>query len=120
MKNLAILVSLTLLITGCYYDNKEDLYPSAVSCDTGSVTYSGKVLSIIQSNCYACHGSGNTLGNVNLDGYANLKLVADNGKLIGVIEHQAGFSPMPQGGTRLSDCNIAVIKKWISDGTMNN
>lgn len=118
-KNLIILLFASMF-AGCYYDNREDLYPAIVSCDTAAVTYSGKVLAIIQSNCYGCHGSGSTLGNVNLDGYSNLKTYADNGKLVGVIEHQDGFSPMPQGGSKLNDCDISVVKKWISDGTPDN
>jgi mono/diheme cytochrome c family protein len=117
--NLILLICASML-AGCYYDNKEDMYPVIVSCDTASVTYSGKVLSIVQSNCYSCHGSGNAEGNVNLDGYTNLKTYADNGKLIGVIEHKNGFSPMPLGGGMLSTCDINVVKKWISDGTQNN
>ena len=109
-----------MLLSGCYYDNREDLYPTNVACDTSAVTYSGSVLSIIQNNCYGCHGSGNTLGNVNLDGYTNLKAYADNGKLAGVINHSPGFSPMPQGGNKLSSCNISTIEKWISDGSPDN
>jgi len=114
------MLAISLLLAGCYYDNKEDLYPSVTACDSSGVTYSGKVLSIVQSNCYACHGSGNTLGNVNLDGHANLKLYAVNGKLSGVINHRTGFSPMPQGGNKLDDCDILTIEKWIDDGSPDN
>ena len=120
MKKGLIIFTCVGFLSGCYYDNREDLYPSIVACDTGAVTYSGKVLSIIQSNCYACHGAGIGLGNVTLEGYANLKTYADNGKLAGVIEHQNGFSPMPQGGAKLPTCDISVIKKWISDGAPEN
>ena len=119
MKKIPISIALVSLMSGCYYDNKADLYPSNTTCDPGAVTYAGKVLSIIQSNCYSCHGSGSAQGNVNLDGYTNLKAYADNGKLMGAIEHKTGYSPMPQGG-KLSDCDIAVIQKWISEGTLNN
>ena len=120
MKKAFNILILSLLLAGCYYDKQEDLYPSVTACDTSVVTYSGKVLSIIQSNCYTCHGSGSTLGNVNLDGYANLKLYADNGKLSGAINHRTGFSQMPQGGSKLSDCDLMVIEKWINDGSPNN
>ncbi len=119
MKQNTCIMILTVLLAGCYYDNKEDLYPNPGICDTTTVTYSGKVFDIIQSACYSCHGSGNMLGNVNLDGYTNLKIYADNGKLIGVTEHQAGYSPMPQGG-KLGDCDINVLKMWVREGTPNN
>jgi len=119
IKSLNILV-LTLLLAGCYYDKQEDLTPSQVACNTDAVTYSGKVLSIVQTNCYDCHGSGNTQGNVNLDGHTSLKVYADNGKLAGAINHRTGFVSMPQGSGKLSDCDIQVIEKWISDGSPNN
>src|SRR6476620_10443424 len=120
MKRNSILLSCLGLLSGCYYDNKEELYPIVQACDTIAVTYSGIVVSIVQRNCYSCHGSGNTLGNVNLDGYAKLKTYATNGKLAGVIEHLNGFSPMPQGGNKLSDCDISIVNKWIGDGTPDN
>lgn len=120
MKKSLNILAFTLLIAGCYYDKQEDLTPAGIACDSSAVTYSGKVLSIIQSNCYSCHGSGNVLGNVNLDGHANLKAYADNGKLSGAINHRTGYSAMPQGAGKLSDCDIQVIEKWISDGTPNN
>ena len=109
----------TVFISGCYYDNKEDLYPKVV-CNITSVTYSGNVEKIIRSNCYSCHSSAAQLANVNLEGYPNLKVYADNGKLAGVIQHQSGFAAMPQGAAKLSDCDISVIKTWINNGTVNN
>ena len=120
MKRFLPLLGSVCFFSSCYYDNKEELYPAVTSCDSSAVTYTGKVLPIIVANCYACHGNGSTLGNVNLDGHANLKVVSDNGKLAGVIEHQGGFSPMPQGGNKLDPCDIQVIEKWISDGAPNN
>ena len=90
------------------------------SCDTVNMTYSANVKPILQANCYSCHGNGQVNGNVTLDSYAGVKAVADNGKLIGVITHAAGFPQMPQGGSKLSDCNINKIKDWINRGTPNN
>src|SRR5687767_13786653 len=106
---------------GCYYDVAEELYPIGIaSCDTSNVTYALKVLPIIQTECYSCHSGSAPSGNVNLDGYDNLKVYAGNGKLMGVISHAAGYSPMPQGGNKLSDCDILTIQTWINNGTLNN
>src|SRR5690348_11891037 len=93
------IVSLSIiLLGGCYYDVAEELYPSSeIFCDTTNVTYSGKVLPLIQNNCYTCHSGASPSGNVSLDSYSNLKVYADNGKLIGTISHAAGYSAMPQG-----------------------
>jgi mono/diheme cytochrome c family protein len=113
------IIFVLLFIAGCTSDKQEELNPAQTDCNTEGVTYSGKVLSVVQSNCYSCHGNGNSEGNVTLDSYANLKTYAENGTLSGVINHKTGFSPMPQGG-KLSDCDIQVIEKWITDGSPNN
>jgi uncharacterized membrane protein len=122
-KIIYVLMSMMFLISinGCYKDVEEVLYPAAnaAACDTTNATYT-KVLTIIQNNCYSCHKASSSEGNVNLEGYANVKNYADNGKLIGVITRAPGFSPMPKGGNKLNDCDIANIKSWINQGSLNN
>jgi len=111
-----------VLLSGCYYDIAEKLYPNngTANCDTTVVTFSMSVNGILQQNCISCHNNSLTSGNVNLEGYTKVKTYADNGKLIGVISHSSGFLPMPQGGNKLGDCEIATIQKWIANGTPNN
>ena len=110
-----------ILSSGCYYDVAEELYPASDTfCDTTNITYSLKVLPVIQDNCYSCHSGSAPSGNVGLDSYTKLKTQADNGKLIGTISHAAGFSAMPQGGNKLSNCEISTIQTWINNGTPNN
>jgi mono/diheme cytochrome c family protein len=122
-KIIYVLMSMIVLISinGCYKDVEEVLYPAtnATACDTANATYT-KVLTIIQTNCYSCHSGTSPLGNVNLEGYANLKSYADNGKLIGAITWAPGFSQMPKGGNKLNDCDIANIQSWINQGALNN
>lgn len=119
---LILLIGPLVMLTGCYYDVEEELYPaaSAADCDTSNATYSLKVLPVIQSNCYSCHSGLAPLGIISLEGYANLKTYADDGRLMGVITHAAGFPAMPQGGTKLNDCTISVIQTWIDNGALNN
>jgi hypothetical protein len=52
--------------------------------------------------------------------YANDKTIAQNGKLYGSINHSAGYSPMPRGMSKLTNCQVANIKKWIDAGVPNN
>jgi mono/diheme cytochrome c family protein len=111
-------------VGGCYYDVESELYPkdpNAATCDTLNVTYTSKVLPIIQTNCYTCH-SGNAVagGNVMLEGYTNLQKVAADGRLFKAISHTPGVSAMPKGGTKLADCDIRIIKRWIDTGIQNN
>ncbi|MBK5286522.1 MAG: cytochrome c [Bacteroidia bacterium] len=120
--NFIFVFASAVLLSGCYYDIAEKLYPNngTANCDTASVNFSMSVNGILQQNCISCHNSSLTSGNVNLDGYAHVKTYADNGKLMAVITHAAGFIPMPQGGNKLSDCEINTIQKWISNGTPSN
>jgi mono/diheme cytochrome c family protein len=115
----AFLLLLTLPTTGCYYDKEEILYPDT-ACDTTAVTYSGSVAAVLSSNCNVCHGGSTPSASIKLDVYSGVKLQVDNGRLIGVVTHNPNYSPMPKNGTKLSDCNIAKIRKWIAAGAPNN
>jgi len=121
----ALLISgFLFLLTGCYYDNEETLYPqTGTACDTTNVTYTATVKPILQSSCLGCHstaaapGSGN---NIRLENFNDLKTYVTNGKLYGAISHSAGYSPMPKGGGKPDNCTLQKIKKWIDDGALNN
>jgi len=89
-------------------------------CDTTLFTYSGAVSAIINTYCKGCHNPSSLGGGIDVSTYANVKAIAANGKLMGSINHAAGFIAMPQGGSKLSDCRIQQIQKWISAGTLNN
>jgi len=115
----AALLGLAML-SGCYYDNEEDLYPQNSTCDTTNVTYSTTVFPLISSRCTGCHTGIGAGGNVPLDGYDNIVAAAKNGSLMGSIRHESGWSPMPKNTGQLDDCSIRKLEIWIADGTPNN
>jgi ribosomal protein S16 len=90
------------------------------NCDTTVFTFSAAVNPILQNNCVGCHNASTLNGGVNLSTYANVKVYADNGKLYGSIAHLAGYKPMPNASSKLSDCQIRVVQKWIQSGAPNN
>jgi hypothetical protein len=90
------------------------------SCDTTGMRYSLDVLPILEANCYNCHANGIVNGGVSLDGYRNVVLQVQNGKLVPAITHAPGVIPMPFDGGKLSDCNIAKIEAWINEGSPDN
>ena len=121
MKNLTLFISLLFVVifSSCYYDVEEELYPN--TCNTSGVTFSGTVNPLLSSyGCLGCHSGAGAQGNVNLEGYNNVKAKVTDGKLWGAINHQPGFSPMPQGGSKMSSCDISKIKAWIDAGIPNN
>lgn len=110
-----------LVLASCYRDNEQDLYPTQGSCDTNGVTYANTVAGLLQANgCITCHSGPAPSGNLSLSNYSAVRTVALNGKLYGAINHSSGFSPMPQGGAKMSTCNISRIKAWIDAGSLNN
>ncbi len=119
---LAVLLSMFLLYS-CYYDHEDLLYGNnngPCTDTTGTVSYSQKVMPILQQNCYNCHTGGFPSGGIVMGSYNADKALAQNGKLYGSISHMAGYAAMPQGAPSLSACRIAVIKKWIDAGMQNN
>ncbi len=120
IKKLFIILFPVVLLSSCYYDKEEILYP-AVPCDTSKVTYSGQILNTLSSNCLSCHG-GTAIsgGGIQLGTYNAVKTQALNGKLMGVITQAPGFTAMPQGAAKLQECRIAEIRTWIRNGAPNN
>lgn len=117
---LVILLPATI-ITSCYYDNAETLYPdSAVNCDTTNITYSGTVAPIMASRCNACHSGSAPSAGVTTSSFEGLSVVIDDGRYRGAINHLSGYSPMPKDGNKLSDCDLARINHWLDLGAPNN
>jgi len=44
----------------------------------------------------------------------------NNGNLVNVIEHNPGYSQMPQGLPQLASCTINKIVAWVNRGAPNN
>lgn len=117
------LILLSLIVTGlsgCYYDNEEELYPQPIECDTINVTYSQTIAPIMSSSCDFCHASSAPSGNVITDNYDDLKTIADDGRLWGSVNHESGYSPMPKDRPKLNDCDLKKIKVWLDNGSLND
>lgn len=116
-----ILVSLMLYcFQSCYYDNREDLYPTLGSCEPAEVSYLADIIPIMEAECYVCHNNNLQEGNVNLEGFSNIKLYVNNGSLYGSIVHDPAYSVMPPGGQKINACSIEKIRTWIEAGAPEN
>jgi mono/diheme cytochrome c family protein len=109
-----------LIVEGCYYDNEEFLYGKGSACDTTNVRYSQQVKSILESNCVSCHNINLANGLVRLDDHVNAKIHVNDGSLMGTIRHASGYVAMPPSGSKLSNCDIAILQAWINQGAPNN
>lgn len=90
---------------------------STSTCDTNqTITYNFSIKPIMDTYCVGCHYASSPGGGFALDTYNGVVNCANSGRLVGSIEWQSGFSPMPKGGNKLNACDIAKIKKWIATG----
>lgn len=92
---------------------------SNTSCDTATVTYTNGVKQIFDTYCTGCHNMSNQSGGYALDTYMSCVNCANSGRLMGAVEWLSGYSAMPKGDNKLSDCNISKIQKWINSGKPN-
>ena len=99
--------------------NQGALNNSCDKCDTTDFKYSTAVKTLIQTKCQGCHNPASLGGGIDLSTYNGVKAVAVNGKLYGSITYTTGFSGMPKG-SRMPDCEVKQIKKWIDAGSPNN
>ena len=89
------------------------------TCDSNNINYSTGIQPLMQRYCTGCHNSPSATGGSLID-YASVKDAAVNGRLIGNISHLPGYNPMPTTGVKLTDCEIAQVKKWVAAGALNN
>ncbi|MFZ1750079.1 MAG: hypothetical protein WAU01_07805 [Saprospiraceae bacterium] len=108
------------VVSGCYYDSEEDLYP-AVVCKTDNVSFNTDIKPILAASCLSCHVATSTIGGgIDLETHGNVLSYANDGSLVGSIKHAAGYSEMPKSASKLDDCKIAKIESWVKAGSPNN
>lgn len=121
-KVLPVLIVMAILCVTCFYDNEEYLYPEINNtCDTTNVTYSGTISVMMGNYCLSCHSNSTAASfgnNIRLEDYADVK--AQSQAVLGSIQHNSGFSPMPKNGAQLNDCLIKQFEVWVNDGTPDN
>lgn len=108
-------------LSACINDKMQVATPIS-TCDTASVTYTATIRPLTDQHCAlsGCHTSADQAGGYDLSTHTGLKDIADDGKLLGSIRHQTGYSSMPQNADKLDDCTIAKYAKWVAAGAPNN
>lgn len=112
-------IACLLILTGCYFDKEDQLYPQAATgCDTTNVTYTATIKPIFDTYCATsgCHDAQTKSFGHDLSNY-NGAVTSAQSRLLGAINQQNGFSAMPKGMAKLSDCDIAKVTAWVSAGT---
>lgn len=85
-----------------------------------TVSYANFVAPMMALSCNGCHSSSSPADGVVTDTYIGVQNIATNGRLYGSVAHLSGYESMPQGASRLPECDIERLKKWIDAGAPNN
>ncbi len=113
------LSGLSMAVSGCKWDSEEALF-NTVTCDTTSISYSKTIKPMLANSCVGCHNSGFESGGVSLETHKDVRVYAKNGLLMGTVRHEPGFSAMPKGGQKFSDCQIQQLQAWVNKGAPND
>ncbi|MBX0291183.1 hypothetical protein K3G63_12070 [Hymenobacter sp. HSC-4F20] len=112
---------LAFLLGSCAYDKADEIAGPKVPCTTPEVvSYTLSISPLLDRNCRSCHNAVLVTGSVNLQDFSVIQKYIRSGELMGNVKHLPGFNPMPQGGNKLSDCDIELLQKWVDAGAPNN
>jgi mono/diheme cytochrome c family protein len=81
-----------------------------------TITYESQIKSILNINCNECHSGNEPAKGYDLTDINTLKLIIENGELMGTIQHEPGFKPMPYKSDKMSESDIETIRIWIQNG----
>ena len=109
-----------LLLTWISQGAKNNKCLNLPYCDTTNITYTASVLPIFEKYCYPCHSGPNPSYYLDLSNFAQLSAFIENGVLVGAINREPGYYPMPKGSDPLTRCEIRTIEIWIENGTPTN
>jgi hypothetical protein len=102
--------SVFLFFKSCNSNNKSEVISPA-----DKVTYERDIKPILAKSCVPCHFSGG-ISPYKWDNYEAVKykiaLIIDR-----VNKDQGSKNFMPKDGTKLSPESIAILRKWVTDGT---
>ena len=105
--------------------------------NSGSVTaqpasYQRDVLPILRAHCHGCHGTRRTSGGLEMTTFDNLLRGGESGSpaivpgrpdesyLVQQITPEGGRAAMPQRRPPLAGAQIALIRRWIEEGAVND
>ena len=74
------------------------------ACDT-SFTYTSRIKPLFDIWCVGCHNAGSPAGGFDFSTYSGIVSSITSSRLLGTLQHQAGFSPMPKTTIRIFHTN---------------
>jgi hypothetical protein len=111
--------------SSCYYDNQDELHPTAglAPCDTtGTISYLNDIVPILDTYCgtsnSSCHAPGHSTGGLSLGDYQTV--VDNSANIVSSITPGTHLVPMPYQSGPLNVCDREKITAWVNRGALNN
>ena len=114
---IACLFILIVFTPACSSDSEDDVTPD---CNLEDVSYSATIAPIMAAHCNSCHSGASASAGIITATYQGLQAVALSGRLVGSVNHEPGFSRMPQGQPQLGQCPRDQIGAWVNAGAPEN
>jgi mono/diheme cytochrome c family protein len=122
---IAILTLLAVVATSSAQDTALESIPAI----TRPVDFAKEVFPVFEKSCQGCHGEAQQMGELRLDtktiamrgGAGGPAVIPGHGSaspLLKRIAHVEGVNPMPMGGEKLTNNEIALIRAWIDQGAV--
>lgn len=90
-------------------------------CDTTAISFNDDILPIFNTSCVkSCHNPTDLQGGISLTSYDEISQETKFGQVIPRINHDPGYSVMPPGGVKLSQCSLDKITAWVNAGYPDN
>lgn len=98
---------------------KDDDTPDTVDCAGLNPTYTNDIKAILDASCTSsgCHNSTDLANGFDFSNYTSAAAISQGNRFLGAINHQSGFSAMPQNAPKLSTANIELLTCWVEDGS---
>jgi hypothetical protein len=100
--------------------NKEAaVAPPTTECAGLTPTYETDIKAIVSKNCAysGCHSATNRADGIDLSTYALTKAEIAKARFMASINHEKGYSAMPERADKLPATSIQTLNCWIKNGT---
>jgi len=121
MKNVLLFLFAGLFMSSCLKDKTVEPTPPPSGPCADTVSFNEELLPEIfnlSCNTSGCHDAGAGSAGYVLETHDQISSNAN--VIFNVINHDAGFVPMPYGGEQLADSLIQKVDCWIQQGKLNN
>jgi len=114
LKPLLLACFLIILAVSCKEDTAD-----TVDCTGLTPTYTDDIKVILDASCAVsgCHNSSDLANNYDFSTYATASAISQGNRFLGAINHQGGFTAMPQNAPKLSKDKIELLTCWVENGS---